>query len=243
MKKHLKVVVCLLALLPAGIPIPTPAQTPEQTQAQTSTQTTTQNLERVIPEGTEIQLSLAEPLSSKLNDVGDVVFATIRRDVAVDGRTVLPKGAEVSGRVTLAQRAGRPFKGGKLHITFDRVRLDGQEQKLAVVIKSASDFARDEKIATNSEGTLKEGTSGGDLLKNVLTAAGIGGIGVTIAILAGSKNDGGYYRGIGGGGAIAGASILGASVVVGVLLTKGKEVRLDSGAVIRVRLERPFVVG
>ncbi len=226
MKRRLGVSFCVLALLCTGIPADSFAQTTD----------------RVIPEGTDIQLSLSEPLSSKLNDVGDVVFATIRRDVVVDGKTLLPRGTEVTGRVTLAQAAGRPFKGGRLHVTFDRVRLDGQDQKLAVIIKSASDFARDEKVNASSEGTLKEGTSGADLLRNVGTAAGIGMIGVTIAILAGVNDNGGFYGGISQGGAIAGASILGGSVVAGVLLTKGKEVRLDSGAVIRVKLERSLAV-
>lgn len=217
---------CVMALLLSTLPTRIIAQTTD----------------RIIPEGTEIQLSLSEPLSSKLNDVGDVVYATVRRDVVVDGKTLLPRGAEVSGRVTLANAAGRPFKGGKLHVTFDRIRLDGQEQKLAVIIKSASDFARDEKVSATSEGTLKGGKSGGDLLRNVGTAAGIGGIGVTIAILAGSNRDRGYFGGISQGSAVTAASILGGSVVVGVLMTKGKEVRIDSGAIIRVRLERSLTV-
>jgi hypothetical protein len=225
MKKQLRVFVCMLALLCA--PIPSNAQASD----------------RLIPEGTELQLSLSEPLSSKLNDVGDIVMATVRRDVVVDGKMLLPRGAEVTGRVTLANPAGRPFKGGKLHVTFDRVRIDGMDQKLSVVVKSASDFNADTKVKTNSEGTLKEGTSGGDVLRNVGTAAGIGGIGVTIAILAGTRdNGGGYYGGWSQEAAIVGASILGASVVAGVLLTKGKEVRLGQGTVIRVKLERALTV-
>ena len=227
MKRHLRVFVCSLALLCTGLPHGAVAQTSD----------------RLIPEGTELQLSLDEPLSSKLNDVGDMVVATVRRDVVVEGRTLLPKGAEVTGRVALANPAGRPFKGGKLHVTFDRVRIDGIEQKLSVVVKSASDFDADTKVKANSEGTLKEGTSGGTLLSNVGTAAGIGGIGVTIAILAGTRDTGGgYYGGFSQESAIVGASIMGASVVAGVLLTKGKEVRLSPGTIIRVKLERPLTV-
>jgi len=227
MKKQFLIFVCVLALLCAGIP--------QQSLAQTS--------DRLIPEGTELQLTLIEPLSSKLNDVGDMVMATVRRDVVVDGKTLLPRGTEVTGRVTLANPAGRPFKGGKLHVTFDRVRLDGIDQRLSVVVRSASDFDADTKVNTNSEGTLKEGTSGGQVLDNVLKGAGIGGIGVTIAILAGTKdNNGGYYGGFSQTSAIVGASILGASVVAGVFLTKGKEVRLSQGTIIRVKLERSLNV-
>lgn len=196
----------------------------------------------VIPEGTEIQLSLAEPLSSKLNEVGDEVFATVRRDVFVDGQRVLRRGAEVVGRVTLVQAARRPLKGGKMHVTFDRVRFDGQEYRLSAIIRSASDFARDEKISTNSEGTLKQGAGGGDVLRNVGTAAGIGMIGVTIAILSSTSDRSFGGVGLSRGGAVTGAAVLGGSVVAGVLLTRGKEVRLDQGAIIRLRLERPLNV-
>src|SRR5262249_19623068 len=105
----------------------------------------------VIPEGTEIQLSLLDPVSSKLSEPGDEIRAVVRRDVYVDGRSFLREGTEVIGRVTLAQPAKRPLKGGKLHITFDRLRLEGSEQKIATALKSASDFTRDEKVKSDSE--------------------------------------------------------------------------------------------
>ncbi|HQR31688.1 MAG TPA: hypothetical protein PLK30_03050 [Blastocatellia bacterium] len=200
---------------------------------------------REIPAGTEIQLSLNDPLSSKLSEPGDEIIATVRRDVMIDGRTVLQRGTEVLGRVTLAEPAGRVFKGGRLHITFERIRVGGQEQKITAVIKSASDFSRDEKIKSDDEGTLKGGKDGGKTLANIGTAAGIGMIGVTIAILAGrdSNGFGGYYGGISQGSAITGAAILGGSVITGVLMTKGKEVRLDQNAIIRLKLERPVTIG
>jgi hypothetical protein len=200
---------------------------------------------QVIPEGVEIQLSLRDRVSSKLSEPGDQIIAVVRRDVSVDGQKILREGTEVIGRVTLAQAAKRPLKGGRLHITFDRIRIDGQEQKLAAMIKSTSDFTRDEKVKSDSEGTLDGGKDGGKLLQNVGTAAGIGGIGVTIAILSGAaRNDNatrGLY-GIGSGAAIAGASIMGASVIAGILLTKGKEVRLDESSIIRLKLVRPLSV-
>lgn len=201
--------------------------------------------EQVIPAGTEIQLTLQDPVSSKLSEAGDEVIATVRRDVIVEGRTLLQRGTEIVGRVTLAEQAKRPFKGGRLHLTFERVRFSGHEQKITALIKSASDFTRDEKIKTNSEGTLDGGKDGGKVLQNVMTGAGIGGIGMTIAILASVRNDNagfGGYGGIGRGGAIAGAAVLGGGAVVGLLMTKGKEVKLDQSAIIRVRLERPLSV-
>ncbi|MCI0336815.1 MAG: hypothetical protein L0226_04520 [Acidobacteria bacterium] len=194
-----------------------------------------------IPEGTEIQLTLKEPLSSKLNEPGDEVIATLRRDIVIDGYKLLREGTEFIGRVTLAQPAGRPFKGGQLHITFERVRIDGSEQKLYAAVKSASDFTRDEKVKGDSEGTLKGGTDGGKILTNVGTAAGIGGIGASIIILSSIK-DGPRGGGISSGGGAAGAAVLGGSAAAGVILTKGKEVRLDPNTIIRLKLEKALVV-
>lgn len=196
----------------------------------------------IIPEGTEIQLALLDPVSSKLSEPGDEIRAVVRRDVVVDGRRLLREGTEVIGRVTLAQPAKRPLKGGRLHITFDRIRLEGSEQKITAVLKSASDFTRDEKVKSDGEGTLKQGASGGQVVDNVLTAASIGSVGVTIALLGGlasSDNGGiGAFR----GAAIGGLAVLGGSVAAGVLLTKGKEVRLDQSAVIRLKLIRPVSI-
>jgi hypothetical protein len=200
-----------------------------------------QSGEYIIPVGTEIQLMLRDPVSSKLSEPGDEITAVVRRDVIIDGRRLLREGTEVVGRVTLAEPAKRPFKGGRLHLTFDRIRLEGEEQKISAIIKSASDFTRDEKVRSDGEGTLQGGADGGKVLDNVLTAASVGSIGVTIAILAGAgASDNGFGGLYGGrGGAIAGASVLGGSVITGVFMTKGKEVRLDERAIIRLKLERP----
>jgi hypothetical protein len=199
-----------------------------------------QSGESIIPEGTEIQLALLDPISSKLSEPGDEIRAVVRRDVYVDGRRLLREGTEVIGRVTLAQPARRMMKGGRLHITFDRIRLEGEEQKIAVVMKSASDFTRDEKVKSDAEGTLKGGADGGKVVDNVVKGAQIGGAGVTIAILSGIASSGG--RSIPTGAAVGGLAVLGGSIVAGVLLTKGKEVRLDSSAVIRLKLVRPITL-
>ena len=196
----------------------------------------------VIPEGTEIQLSLRDPVSSKLSEPGDEVLATVRRDVVVDGRVIIQKGTEVVGRVTVAEPAGRLLKGGRLHLTFERIRLGSGERRLTSIIKSVSDFSRDEKIKSNGEGTLKGGKDGGKVLQNVGTAVGLASPGATVAVLAGvgrGVNDGNYSYGS-TIGAVAG--VYGGAAIVGILLSKGKEVRLDENAIVRLKLERPLTV-
>ena len=77
-----------------------------------------------LPEGTEMQVRLEQSLSSRTARIEDRFEATVARPVYVDGRTVVPDGARVQGTVTVAQRAQRPVRGGKLSLSFDRLLLD-----------------------------------------------------------------------------------------------------------------------
>ncbi len=237
MKKRFCIWLFLFALVLPNLP----AQTPSAPSASP----TQEQAKLVIPEGTLLQLSLREPVSSKLSEVGDEVLATIKKDVVVEGVTLLKAGTEVIGRVTIVKPAKRPLKGGMLHLSFDRIRFDnGLERKLVAIVQSAADFERDEKISSNGEGTMKGGKSGGDALKNVGAAAGIGGAAATIIILAGRSGSTSPFGlgGISGGSVVGAASVIGGSMLVGILLTKGKEVRLDPGSIVRLKLERPLSV-
>lgn len=78
----------------------------------------------VLPEGTEMTVRLEQPLSSRTARVEDRFDATVARPVYVGGRIVIPDGSRVQGTVTVAQRAQRAARGGKLSLSFDRLLLD-----------------------------------------------------------------------------------------------------------------------
>ena len=52
-----------------------------------------------LPKGTEITATVAQTLASNKNHWGDSFAASITRPVKVDGKTVLPRGTEVTGRI------------------------------------------------------------------------------------------------------------------------------------------------
>ncbi len=189
--------------------------------------------ELIIPAGTELQLSLQDPLSSKLSEPGDDVIATLRRDVTADGMVLLRRGTEFIGKVTMAVPAKMPFKGGQLHLNFDHARIDGRERRVSIVVESVANFSRDEKIRADSEGTLKGGRDGGRTLRNVGTGAAFGMTGATVILLASAQD-----RGLTAGGAIASAGIIAGSAITGMLLTSGREIRLDQNSLLRMKLER-----
>lgn len=64
----------------------------------------------VVPAGTELTVRLGQELSSKNSQTGAMFAAIMAHPITVDGRTVIPAGAEASGVVREATNAG-PVKG------------------------------------------------------------------------------------------------------------------------------------
>ena len=77
-----------------------------------------------IPEGTEIQVRLDTPLSSRTARVEDRFTASVMRPLYVDNRLVVAAGSRVRGTVVGAEAAERPARGGKLDLAFDAIELE-----------------------------------------------------------------------------------------------------------------------
>jgi hypothetical protein len=76
-----------------------------------------------IPDGTPIQLQLAENVSSAHARVGDHLDFVVVRDVSVEGFTVIPAGTVASGSVTGVKHKRFLGIGGKVALKLDSVEL------------------------------------------------------------------------------------------------------------------------
>lgn len=185
----------------------------------------------VVDEGSQARLSLQTQLSSKLNEVGDQVIAVLYEPLrAADGRVAVPRGTEFIGRVTQVQAARRPQKQATMTIVFETVRMPYGSEKVATVVTAIDDYAHDEKYRSKSdEGKVGAGKSGGRTAENTAKGAGIGGVGAVIV-------------GAAGGGLAGIATAIGVGAAGGVLMTKGNDLRLEPGTILRIRFERPLSV-
>jgi hypothetical protein len=185
----------------------------------------------VVAEGAAARLSLQTQLSSKLSEVGDTVTAVLYEAVrGEDGRVAIPRGTEFIGRVTQVKAAKRPQKEASMTIVFDTMRLPYGTEKIATVVTAIDDYAHDEKLrAKDEEGKVGGGRSGGRTARNAGTGAGLGGVGGLIIAAAGG--------GIGGLAAAVGVGAAG-----GVLLSKGNDINLVPGTILRIRFERPLTL-
>lgn len=175
-----------------------------------------------VVEGTLGKLSLQTALSTKLSEVGDEVLAILYEPVrSEDDRVAIPRGTQFFGKVSQVKRAGKGQKESSLKITFENMLMPYGVEKVAITVLAIDDYANDEKYKSkDGEGKVNGGKSGGRTARNAGTGAGLGAIG-----------------GIFGGW--AGAAIgAGAGAMAGVLMTKGNDLKLDQGTVLRVKFDR-----
>lgn len=85
-----------------------------------------------LPKGTEITATVDRTLASDKNHWGDTFEASIAKPVKVDGKTVLPRGTEVTGRI-------RELKSNELKVVLTSVVVHGVYCDLATNTRRPSD--------------------------------------------------------------------------------------------------------
>jgi hypothetical protein len=94
-----------------------------------------------IPPGTAVQVRMTEDLSSETASVGQQFHGTVEAPVVVNGRTLFPKGAYVTGEVVNLERSGRLSNPGELHLNLRTIRTGGRTYAVSmgtVLIKGES---------------------------------------------------------------------------------------------------------
>jgi len=158
-----------------------------------------------IPTGTEFDVRLQTPLSSKTAQVEDRFEATTMVDLRDErGRVLIPSGSVMRGIVSSVNKAGRIERKGAITVAFDRVTVNGRSYPIRGTVSQALE----------SEGIMAE-------KEKIGIGAGAGAI--LGAILGGVK---GAVAGIliGGGGVIAATEGKDVELPAGTVL----RVRLDS---------------
>ena len=90
-----------------------------------------------VPKGTAISATVGQTLDSNKNHAGDTFAAKLTTPVQVEGKTVIPKGAKVVGRVV-------KVKSQEMKVTLASVELHGKSYELETnsVAQSAKSQAK-----------------------------------------------------------------------------------------------------
>ena len=192
-----------------------------------------------LAQSTQLKLILKTLLNTRTTRVGDQFTAELAEPIVVDNKVVLPgslppqgggsSAVLISGVVTSLEPAKRFSQFGRkaaLVLRFDRIKFGSWEQPLAATLISVHDPVNlGKNVTTTDEGAVqaKENVKG-DLVK-----AGVGaGGGSLLGLIFGSVSKGLGIGLIGGAAAI--------------LATKGKNVELQPGTGLIIRLDHPLEV-
>ncbi|MGQ9897803.1 MAG: hypothetical protein ACUVR8_09660 [Acidobacteriota bacterium] len=180
-----------------------------------------------LPAGTPLILELLTPVHTRINAPHDEVIAQLRESVRLaDGTLVLPRGTEVRGTIADVNPAKMPQRAARLQMVFDTVITDLGYQPLSAVVTSIDDVGNEARLRADHSGTVSGGHSGRRTVQNAINGGWLGGIGSSIIILS-------------GGSGAAAAGTLGGGALGGVLLTRGNDIRLPAGTLVRLTLTKP----
>ncbi len=105
-----------------------------------------------LPKGTEITATVAQTLASDKNHWGDAFAASLARPVKVDGKTVLPRGTEVTGRIL-------EVKSHELKVVLASVVVDGIYCDLTTNARRPSDKDQPKHSKKNNRRKQKKDNS------------------------------------------------------------------------------------
>jgi hypothetical protein len=133
-----------------------------------------------IPAGTNITIRMIDDVDSKVANVGQTFRASVDEPVIVDGRVVVPRGADVVTKLVELQEPGKIAGGGQLTLDLASITIDGRP------------------VPVNSQGVTTAGESRkGESAKVIGGTAALGAI---IGAIAGGGK-GAAIGAIAGGGA------------------------------------------
>jgi hypothetical protein len=142
-----------------------------------------------LPPGTVVTVRLTGAVGSKLSASGDHFSSTVARPVEVDGKVVVPVGAEALGKVVEAVPQGR-FKGAaSLRLVLESVNVNGDSYDV-----QTSTVSRYLKGKGKRTATFIGGGAGGGALIGGLAGGGKGAL-MGAALGAGAGTVGAAYTG------------------------------------------------
>jgi len=136
-----------------------------------------------IPTGTKIVIRMVDSVNSERNKLGDTFIATLEEPIVQSNIEVVPRSADVRGRIANINEAGRVAGAAQLGLELTQLIVNGIPYSL-----------------TTSEYEEIGESRGGQTAKR---AAGGAAIGAVIGAIAGGGKGAAIGAGIGGGGATA----------------------------------------
>ena len=136
-----------------------------------------------IPTGSKIVIRMIDSVNSETNKVGETFVAVLEEPISQDGVEVIPRGADVRGRIAQIEGAGRIKGSAELGLELSQIIVNGIPYS----------------VTTSEYNEVGQGR-GAQTAKRAALGAGIG---AAIGAIAGGGKGAAIGAGVGGGGATA----------------------------------------
>ena len=136
-----------------------------------------------VPTGSKIVIRMIDGVNSEKNKIGDGFIAVLDEPISQDGIEVIPRGADVRGRIANVNGAGRVSGSAELGLELTQIIVNGIPYS----------------VTTSEYEQVGEGR-GKETAKRAALGAGIG---AAIGAIAGGGKGAAIGAGVGGGGATA----------------------------------------
>lgn len=132
-----------------------------------------------IPEGTTISVRLIDPVDTAKNKEGDVFRASLESPIVVDGKTVVPKNADVEARLLSAKSAGHFTGSSSVVLVLTQITVDKKTYAIKTGEFTKQGASRGKRTAMvvgggAAAGALIGGLAGGGKGAAIGAAAGAG---------------------------------------------------------------------
>lgn len=136
----------------------------------------------VVPANTAIYVRLQQSISSATAQSGQNFSAELDEPLVVEGQTLAPKGAPVTGKVVAARESGHLHNAGYLRITLSSIMLNGK----TVPLQTNSVFVSGGSYKKRNLAFIGGGAGGGALLGALVGGGKGAAIGTTVGAAGGT---------------------------------------------------------
>ncbi|HEY0426644.1 MAG TPA: hypothetical protein VGC76_02455 [Pyrinomonadaceae bacterium] len=206
----------------------------------------------LLQSGTNIEAQLQSAIDVKKSKVGDEVVLKTTKSIRQNGQTIVPKGANLIGRITEVQQ--KPKNGGasRIGMIFDRIEGKNLNAPISASIVSVVNTAASANVSdmidsdvsssSSTSGRTSGGTSSGGLLGGVTNTVG-GVANSTTSTVNGVTNAAGQT--VGGATQTLGRTVNGIQISKSVsgsaqgattLSSQDKNLRFEKGATFQLQL-------
>jgi hypothetical protein len=187
-----------------------------------STSTRARNPRAAVPSGTVISVRTIDPINSDKSNIGDSFRASLEDPIVVDGRTIAPKGADVTLRVARVKGADVTLRVARV----EQAGLTGTEDVSLELAEIRTAAGRTYEVrSTNAQVSAKNRNS-----ENIKIIGGTAVLGAIIGAIAG-----------GGKGAAIGAAA-GAGAGAAVQAIRGQRVEIAPESILDFTLAEPLYI-